>query len=121
MEPETLWRRYSAIWSADPERREAELAACLADGATYCDPVGRLAGREALSAYIADFQKSVPGGAFDILEVHAHTGRSLARWALRGPNGDVLQRGASFAVQDETGRLKEITGFFPLVAAEPER
>lgn len=117
MTPEDLWNRYSAIWSSPSERRRTELEACLADDATYCDVNGLLAGREALSAYMAGFQDNVPGGAFEIIEVRAHHGRSLARWALRAASGEVLQLGASFAIHDEAGRLKTITGFFPLTAA----
>lgn len=121
MEAESLWRRYSAIWSSDIDRRKTELEACLADDATYCDANGLLEGREALSAYMGGFQESVQGGSFEILEVRAHHGRSLARWALRGPGGAILQLGASFAMHDDAGRLRSITGFFPLSGERPER
>jgi len=114
MTPEELWPRYSAIWSSSPDVRHAELQFCLADDATYCDSNGALEGHDALSAYMGGFQESVPGGLFEIGDVRAHNGRSLAHWVLKDAQGVILQYGASFAEHDEAGRLKTITGFFPL-------
>jgi len=118
MDAETLWPRYAIIWSSEPTLRERELKACLADDATYCDPNGALEGRAALSGYMGGFQQSVPGGRFEIIQVTAHNGRSLARWALLDADGAVRQFGASFATHDGLGRLKDISGFFPLTAPE---
>ncbi|WP_338446983.1 nuclear transport factor 2 family protein [Pelagerythrobacter marensis] len=118
MDAETLWQRYAKIWSSEPAVRESELQECLADEATYCDPNGPLSGRAALSDYMGGFQQSVPGGRFQISQVIAHNGRSLARWALLGADDAVLQRGASFALHDEQGRLQSISGFFPLTAPD---
>jgi len=64
MTPDSLWNRYAAIWSLTGEERDAELAACLADDATYCDPNDLLGGRAALSDYMGQAQHSVPGGRF---------------------------------------------------------
>ncbi|HQS48984.1 MAG: nuclear transport factor 2 family protein [Pseudomonadota bacterium] len=119
MDAEALWSRYAAIWSSDPARRESELKECLADDVSYCDPNGPLRGRAALSDYMAGFQQSVPGGRFRIVQVIAHNGRSLAQWALQNADGAVLQLGASFAHHDGEGRLKEISGFFPLTSSDP--
>ncbi len=44
MTPEALWQRYAL----DADARNGELAACLADDATYCDPNGLIEGRTAL-------------------------------------------------------------------------
>jgi hypothetical protein len=118
MDAETLWSRYAKIWSSDPDRRESELQDCLADDATYCDPNGPLSARSALSDYMGGFQKSVPGGRFEIIQVVAHNGRSLARWALLGADDAILQLGASFALHDDQGRLQSISGFFPLTSSD---
>ncbi len=118
MDAETLWLRYANIWSSDPAVRESELQECLADDATYYDPNGPLSGWAALSDYMGGFQQSVPGGHFEIIQVVAHNGRSLARWALLGADDTILQLGASFAVHDEQGRLQSISGFFPLTSPE---
>lgn len=70
MTPDALWKRYSAIWTiSDAAVRQAELAACLADDATYCDPNGLIKGHQALSEYMAGFQQSVPPGSK--FQVHA--------------------------------------------------
>lgn len=113
MDAEEFWPRYAAIWSPDPARRGSELKACLADDPSYCDPNGLLRGRAALSEYMAGFQQSLPGGRFRIIQVIAHNGRSLARWALQNADGAILQLGASFAHHDDEGCLKEINGFSP--------
>ncbi|MGO8918142.1 MAG: nuclear transport factor 2 family protein [Stellaceae bacterium] len=118
MTPEALWHRYSAIWSLDAVDRDAELVACLADDATYCDPNGLLAGRAALSDYMGGFRRSVPGGKFRIRSVLHHHDRTLAHWALHGPDVGVLQTGTSFGALSEDGRLLAITGFFYAAAED---
>ena len=112
MTPDTLWNRYATIWSLSPTEREAELAACLADDATYCDLNVDLAGRPGLSDYMGQFQDSVPGGRFHIQSVLHHHDRSLAQWALHGSKGEVLQTGTSFGLIAADGRLRTISGFF---------
>jgi hypothetical protein len=112
MTPEALWIRYAAIWSLGAEARTAELAACLADDATYCDPNGLIEGPSALSTYMGGFQRSVPGGAFRIRAVLNHHDRTLAHWTLHAPDGSALQTGTSFGLLSQDGRLRTITGFF---------
>lgn len=113
MTPEVLWKRYSAIWSQlDPDIRVKELAVCLSDDATYCDPNGLIEGRTALSDYMGGFQKTVAGGAFRIRSLLNHHDRTLANWSLHGPDGNVLQNGTSFGLLSEDGRLHTISGFF---------
>lgn len=112
MSPEELWNRYSAIWSAPAEQRGVELAACLADDATYCDPNGLVEGRQALSGYMGGFQEGAPGCTFRINSVHHHNGRSLSNWQMLGPDGNALQDGTSFGELSDDGRLRTITGFF---------
>jgi hypothetical protein len=51
------------------------------------------------------FHASVPGGAFRIRSVLHHHDRSLARSALHGPDGGILQTGTSFGVLADGGRL----------------
>jgi hypothetical protein len=117
MTPDTLWQRYAAIWSLSDTARLPELEACVADDVAYCDPNGAIQGRGALSDYMAGFQASVPGGRFEITSVSSHHGRMLAHWTLTGAGGTALQSGASFALAAEDGRLRSISGFFPLTGA----
>ncbi|MGB9145128.1 MAG: nuclear transport factor 2 family protein [Acidobacteriaceae bacterium] len=120
MTPEALWKRYAATWSLGVEEREPELAACLGEDVTYCDPNHIAETRNALSAYMDQFQRGLPGGQFQIGSVLEHHGRSLARWALHGKDGTVLQTGTSFGLLAEDGRLCAISGFFdPLVGKTP--
>lgn len=108
----SLWNRYAAIWSLEPAQREAELEACLANDANYCDPNGVIQGRGALSDYMGGFQQSAPGASFRIDSVLEHNNRSLAQWSLHSADGALLQRGTSFAGLSEDGRMSSITGFF---------
>jgi hypothetical protein len=113
MTPEELWTRYAAIWSVpDAEERAAELAVCLTEDATYCDPNGLLVGRSALSDYMGRFQAGVAGGRFHIRAVLHHHDRSIANWSLHGADGGVLQTGTSFGALADGGRLQMIVGFF---------
>lgn len=114
MTPETLWQRYAATWSLPERDRKAELAACVADDITYCDPNASIQGHGALFDYMGGFQASVPKGRFAITSVSSHHGGMLAFWTLIGADGTSLQSGASFARVAEDGRLSSISGFFPL-------
>jgi hypothetical protein len=77
---------------------DTELSACLADDVTYCDPHGLIEGRPTLSNYMDGFQRAVPGGRFQIRSVLHHHNRTLAHWALHGPDGIVLQIGISIGL-----------------------
>jgi SnoaL-like protein len=114
MKPMTLWERYAAIWSLPAEARASELDACVANDVVYVDPNGTVRGRQSLSDYMGGFQKSAPGARFEIASVLDHDGGMLALWSLVAGNGTRLQAGASFALPGQDGRLKSISGFFPL-------
>ncbi|SCX74171.1 nuclear transport factor 2 family protein [Variovorax sp. EL159] len=119
MTPDALWKRYAAIWSLDADKRGSELIACLAEEVTYCDPNGLIHGRLALSDYMGEFQRGVPGACFSIRSVLHHHDRSLAQWVLQGPGGAVLQTGTSFGALAKDGRLQAISGFFHVASEEP--
>jgi ketosteroid isomerase-like protein len=112
MTPEALWNEYAATWSLPADERDRRLPECVVDEATYCDPNGLIEGRAALSDYMAEFQRSVPGGRFQIRSVVHHHDRSLAHWALCASDGNPLRTGVSFAALAMDGRLGSITGFF---------
>ncbi|HST84559.1 MAG TPA: nuclear transport factor 2 family protein [Kineosporiaceae bacterium] len=107
-----LWNRYAATWSLAADDRGEELAACLSDDVTYCDPQGLVAGRPALSDYMGQFQNAFPGTRFQIESVLQHHDRTLASWTLRGAEDQLFQQGTSYAVVAADGRLSAITGFF---------
>lgn len=112
MSVELLWRRYAETWSLEDPARPSQLRACVIGDVVYADPNGVLVGVDALSDYMAAFQQSVPGAAFDIVAVLHHHDRSLARWRLCGADGTVLQTGASAATHAPDRRLHTINGFF---------
>jgi hypothetical protein len=112
MSVEQLWRRYAAVWSRDESERSSDLSTCVVDDVSYTDPTGTVDGVGALSDYMEAFQKSVPGGAFEIVAVQHHHDRSLTRWRLRGADGAVLQTGSSAASHAADGRMHTICGFF---------
>jgi hypothetical protein len=107
-----MWQRYADLWSSTPAARAPELNACLSVACVYCDPNGEVRGRPALADYMEGFRQSMPGTRFCVATVAAHNARTLSEWALLAADGSVLQTGRSFAVHDEQGRLREITGFF---------
>jgi SnoaL-like domain len=114
-----LWQRYAGIWSLPADAREDELRACVVEDVVYCDPNGVVAGLTSLSGYMGGFQASVPGGRFQILSVLDHHDRMLAHWRLVGPDDRHLQSGVSFALVANDGRLKSISGFFPVPPLGP--
>jgi predicted ester cyclase len=106
------WRLYAQCWSQTQDERRAALSQHVTDDVRYRDPNTEVAGRDALAAYMAGFQHAFPGHCFEIREVVAHHDRSVAWWRQLDPCGHAVHDGVSFAAHDETGRLRDITGFF---------
>ena len=106
-----FWRRYANSWAAPEAELAARLGEHVAEGIAYRDPNTELVGREALCAYVTTFQNVAAGHRFEIREVHAHHGRSLAKWRQFDAAGALVTDGVSVATHDERGLLKEITAF----------
>jgi predicted ester cyclase len=111
------WRRYAGIWSLDADRRERELAACVAGDVSYTDPNVSIAGLRAFSDYMAGFQRGFPGHSFHIRAVSAHHACSVARWDQLDAAGAVVAPGISFAESGSDGRIQRVRGFFGDVEA----
>lgn len=109
---EEKWRDYARAWSQPDDTREALLNTLVADDVTYADPQSDVAGRDAFSAHMAQFQTDIPGAHFEILDVKFHHNRSLARWSLRGHDGAEMMQGTSFAALAEDGKFLSFSGFF---------
>jgi hypothetical protein len=114
-----LWQAYASCWSAPAAERETQLARLLVEEVRYRDPNAEVEGRGGLSKYMAGFQQALPGHRFEIRSVDAHHGRSLARWRQLDSSGTPVADGMSFAVHDEDGRFREVTGFFPVAPLVP--
>ena len=109
-----FWKTYAGCWSVSEDVRRKLLPQVASADVCYRDPNTEVAGHAAFSAYMGGFQKGFPGHRFDIDHVDAHHGRSLARWRLVDAGGKLVQHGVSAAVHDGEGRLRDVTGFFPV-------
>lgn len=92
----------------------------MTDDVTYVDPQAPASGIDGLADYMDGFARSLPGARFEIIAVLHHHDRSLARWRLRGHEGEILQTGTSTAIHAPDGRLATITGFFDDSPSQPE-
>ena len=109
---EANWHRYSKSWSQPAAERDAVLAALTSEGVTYTDPNVALAGREAFSAYMGQFQSQFPGTEFQTTHVREHHEQSLANWKLVDGTGATVMLGTSHAKLTADGKFASFTGFF---------
>ncbi|WP_020593331.1 hypothetical protein [Kiloniella laminariae] len=111
---EDLWNRYAASWTSAPDIRDKELAFCLSEGASYCDPVSEELNAMELSSYMSRFQEAFPGHRFRINKVQEHHNKSLAQWEMLDQAGRAIQQGVSHVVLSADGKFQKISGFFDL-------
>ena len=111
---------YTAAWKAASDtERQALLARAVGPDCHYADPLMQVDGTPALSAYMADLQRQVPGVHFETRRFIVHHGRSMAQWHMLDAQEQVIGEGTSFGEYAEDGRLRRMTGFFE-VPARPE-
>ena len=109
--------RYIACWNqTDPELRRKLIDETWATDASYTDPLGETAGREAIDATIAAVQAQFPGLTFTLLDsVDTHHRQARFTWGL-GPDGaEPLVIGFDVAVAAENGQLTSVFGFLDQV------
>jgi hypothetical protein len=109
--------RYIACWNqTDPELRRKLIDETWAEDASYTDPLGEAAGRDAINATIAAAQEQFPGFTFTLLgPVDCHHRQARFRWGL-GPDGvEPVVVGFDVAVAGEDGRLVTVLGFLDKV------
>ncbi len=117
IEFESTWATYTAAWKAGCEaERHALLAKAVGPGCHYADPLVQLDGTQALSAYMQDLQRQVPGLHFVTRRFMVHHGRSLAQWQMLDGRAQVVGEGTSFGEYAADGRLQRMTGFFEVPA-----
>lgn len=108
-----VWETYVRSWKAEtPEDRQALLQSSLDPECIYQDPLTRVEGLDALSAYMSEFHRQVPGGHFVTRYFMAYDARSIARWEMQGADGSVLGDGISYAEYGVDGKLARMTAFF---------
>ena len=110
---ETTWETYVASWKVTPaEEKRALYEKALNPQCVYTDALTQARGWDELLAYMQEFHGQFPGGYFVTVEFMAHHDRSLARWELRGADGEVLGDGTSYGEYDSHGKLASMNGFF---------
>ncbi|MGI8914751.1 MAG: nuclear transport factor 2 family protein [Chloroflexota bacterium] len=114
---------YCEAWATiDPAARSALLERCWAAEGVYQDPQSRGEGRDGLLALIAGFHARRPGARILLTSgIDSHHGMVRFRWAMLGPDGEVMLEGFDIGELAEDGRLRRITGFFGPFPALPAR
>jgi len=118
MNHQEIWETYAASWRAtDAAEKMALFAQCLDADCQYQDPLATARGWEELTAYMLEFHRQIPGGHFVTTEFLTHNNKSVARWEMRDNKDAVLGTGISYGEYTESGRLHQMTGFYPLPQA----
>jgi len=105
---------YGAAWNEDDDvARHKLLGQAWADDAVYCDPMGRVEGRDGLVAHIAVTRAGFPGHRIEVVSsVDEHDVYLRFAWELRDPDDSMVLEGVDFGVLAPDGHLASITGFF---------
>jgi hypothetical protein len=105
---------YLNAWNeTDAAARAALLEACWEEDATFQDALGAATGRTALSDYIGNAQKFVPGVRLELAGKPEQCGSYYRyAWLIRTPDGNVMGRGANFGQVAGTGRFASAVGFW---------
>jgi hypothetical protein len=106
------WEIYTSSWSeTDADKRVKMLGQSVHPDYTYTDPNLHAEGYKQLTDYMAEFQKSAPGGKFVTTKFENHHDRCLVHYDLVGDDGSVLTAGASYGMFGADGRLVQMVGF----------
>ena len=114
---EEVWEIWCKSWKVtNPEEKTALFRTCLDTVCQYHDPLAKVDGWQQIMSYMAEFHERFPGAYFVTTEFLTHGDKSIARWEMRGDNDIVLGDGMSYGEYTDQGRLKQMTGFFPVPA-----
>jgi hypothetical protein len=115
---ESTWATYTAAWKAgSDEQRRALLGRAVQADCHYADPLVQAEGWQALSDYMGDLQRQVPGVHFVTGRFTVHHGRSMAQWRMLDGQARTVGEGVSFGEYAADGRLRRMTGFFEIPSA----
>ena len=114
MTPSDPIAAYGAAWlETDAQRRRALLDTAWAPDAVYCDPLDRVAGRQALAEHIAATQAQLAGGRVEVAtEPVRHHDSAFFRWSITDASGGTVLTGWDVVQLDDSGRISRLTGFF---------
>jgi uncharacterized protein YndB with AHSA1/START domain len=112
--PEALWDRWFRAWGEeDARRRDALVASALAEGGTFVDTHADLAGREAVSSWMATCQRMFPGVTVGRTGAVLNTGNALlCEWEVRRPDGGTMARGVNHGRLTRDGLLASVEAFW---------
>jgi ketosteroid isomerase-like protein len=112
---------YGAAWrETDAQRRLELLTTAWADDAVYCDPLDRVAGRQALADHIGATQAQLAGGRIEVTsEPVRHHDNAFFRWTLTDASGSTVLTGWDVVQLDDDGRIARLTGFFDTDTERP--
>jgi SnoaL-like domain len=105
---------YIAAWNeTDTERRQAAIARTWSDDGSYLDAHREGTGHAAIDGMIAAVQQRFPGYRFRLSSgIEAHHDRVRFSWNAGGTDrAPLFFGGTDFAVIDEDGRFRAVTGF----------
>src|SRR5262249_29889304 len=104
---------YFAAWSeADDSRRLALLENCWQEEGTFCDSMGAVAGRAALSNYIGAALRYAPGAKLTPSGPPQQT-QDYIRFGWKILSGEtVFGAGTNFARLNAEGRFTSVVGFW---------
>ena len=113
-----IYERYVEGWSAISEQqRQRIVAEVIAGDASYSTPQHASGGRETAIEDMAAFQKSFPGGRFDVGDVSAHRDVALLTWVLVQADGKVFAKGHDQIRIAPDGKIASIITFAPSVSS----
>ncbi|HEY3948974.1 nuclear transport factor 2 family protein [Phenylobacterium sp.] len=112
--PAEVVAAHCAAWNTtDRAERDRLLERVFAADGVYADPTPTYAaGRAALSATIADFQRQTPGARFRCSAPQTHHSAMRVSWLLQGGDGKTITQGQDFYELAPNGQIRRITGFF---------
>lgn len=111
---------YLAAWNeTDAGRRRAIIGQTWAEDGRYLDAHREGVGHAGIDAMIAEVQQRFAGYRFRLSSgIEAHHDRVRFSWiAGASPEAPLFFGGTDFAVLDEDGRLRAVTGFTDAVPA----
>ena len=105
---------YCACWGAQSATQRARLLASVwAEAATYSDATPRiLAGVEALTTAMEEFQKRRPGAHFRCSKVQTHHNVFRFTWQMLDAGEKIQLTGMDFGELDPSGYILRLVGFF---------
>ncbi len=109
----TTWHTYVKAWNAHKQSdREHLLSKAAIADSHYNDPNVDLKGHKALTNYMGEFRKQMPGAKFVLTRFISHHQKSIACWDLHDKTGVTLFSGVSYGTYNAQGKLTAEHGFF---------